>query len=289
MKLGPLLDDHIIPIRPGKKLGIVARPGHGKSTFGGYLVKQEARRIMEEGLEDKFYAAHVSWEQPVEELEAMYQETKDYGVTDVAWGRVPLDRVIKDSIRRPSLPVWLFGESLFKSTFDTPPMTIETIYESIQAIHKEWGMLPRILFLDFIQNVPVPSERDRYTQVSSAMRLISRLAIQAHTPVVIGIQANARTDDYRTPIPGMRDTEWSAVIGQLCDTLLAIWRPIKSYLPNQEPYISVGGTEYPNSDELIVLKLLKQRMEKGHGIWGLRFDPDKLSLSEYKTVDLTQF
>jgi replicative DNA helicase len=289
LKLGGQLDKFIIPIRPGRKLGLIARPGHGKTTYGGYLVNSEAQRIVVAGETDQRYAAHVSWEQPVEELEAMYQHSVGYGVTDVAWGRVPMDKVVKTAIERPKLPVWLFGDSLYKSTLDTPPMTVQNVYHAIQAIWKEWGMLPSVLFLDFIQNIPVPAEKDRYMQVSSAMRLVTRLAVQAKCPIVVGIQANQRTDDYKTPIPTMRDAEWSAVIGQLADALLALWRPVKSFLPSQEPYITIEGVDYPNNDNLFVIKLLKQRFEKGHGIWAQHLNPNTLVMKDYelKTVDVT--
>jgi replicative DNA helicase len=262
------------------------------TTYGGYLVKSEATRIMEANETDQKYAAHISWEQPVEELEAMYQNSTGYGITDVAWGRVPMGEVTKTAIKRPRLPVWLFGDSLYKSNLDTPPMTVQAVYHAIQAIWKEWRMLPSILFLDFIQNIPVPSERDRYMQVSSAMRLVTRLAVQAKCPIVIGVQANQRTDDYKMPIPTMRDAEWSAVIGQLADAVLALWRPIKSFLPIHEPFIDIAGVDYPNTENLFVMKLLKQRFEKGHGIWAQHLDPNTLIMKDYElgpTVDLTQF
>ena len=279
---GCQLDKYLIPLRPGRKLGIIGRPGMGKTTLGGYLVLREARRILAHGLQNQLYAAHVTWEQSVEELEAMYQTPEGYGVTDVAWGRVPVEQVIRDSLKRPSLPVWLFGESLYKTNLDTPLMTVETVYHAMRAVWKERKMLPSILFFDFIQNIPVPDERDRYMQVSSAMRKVSRMALQVNAPLVLGIQANQRVDDYKVPLPSMRDSEWSAVIGQLLDVLIAVWKPIRTYLPHQEEFINVGGMDYPNTDDLLVIKLLKQRFEKGYGIWAQRFDQDGMTLDDYK-------
>ena len=256
------------------------------TTLGGFMVKREAQRIVRDGEQGKRYAAHISWEQSVEELEAMYQDSTGYGVTDVAWGKVPINTVVRDSLKRPSLPVWIFGDSLYKSTLDTPPMTVEAVYDSIQGIWKTWGMLPSVLFFDYIQDIPVPLERDRYMQVSSAMRLVSRLAIQVQCPVIIGIQANQRTDDKKTPVPEMRDAEWSAVIGQKLDVLLSLWRPIRTHLPHDEPTIEVGGETYKNTEQLLVMKLLKQRFEKGYGIFAEHFDPNKLTLNDYKLTPI---
>lgn len=256
------------------------------------MVKREAIRILRDGEEKNRYAAHISWEQSVEELEAMYQESTGYGVTDVAWGRVPIDSVVKNSLKRPSMPVWLFGDSLYKSTLDTPPMTVEAIYNSIQGIWKTWGLKPSVLFFDYIQDIPVPHEKERYMQVSSAMRLVSRLAIQVQCPVIIGIQANQRTDDKKVPMPDIRDAEWSAVIGQKLDVLLSLWRPIRTHNPLDpmaEPTIHVNGADFDINENLIVIKLLKQRFEKGHGIWAQHFDPNALTLRDYRMVNLNEY
>jgi replicative DNA helicase len=289
IKFGCDLDNHIIPLRPGRALGLLGRPGHNKTSLGGYIVLGEGRRIVAADQQDTHYALHVSWEQPVEELEAMYQLASGYSVTDVAWGRVPVDDVIRNSMIRPRLPVWIFGDSLYKSTLNTPPMTVEMVYHAIKAVWKEWGMTPSVMFFDYIQDIPVPRERDRYMQVSAAMRAVKRLAVQVKCPLVLGIQANQRTDDYATPIPTLRDAEWSAVIGQKLDVVLALWKPIRTWLPNEKSYIEVGSHgEIPNTEDLLVVKLLKQRFEKGYGIWPLSFYPETMALKDYKTrtIDL---
>lgn len=281
IKFGCILDNHLIPLRPGKMLALMGRPGAGKTSVGGAVLLNEAKRLQASGLTDRFYVAHVTWEQTVEELEAMYQDSQGYNVSDVAWGRVPVEQVRADSLKRPARPVWLFGESLYSTTFDTPPMTIEMVFAGIQGIYQEWNMLPSLLFVDYVQDIPVPDEKDRYNQVSQATRLCKRLAIQAKCPIILGVQANQRTDDSKYPIPSLRDTEWSAVIGQKADAILALWRPIRTFLPHDEPTIEVAGVAYPNNDDLLVVKLLKQRFEKGQGIWAVSFNPATLALTDY--------
>ena len=259
------------------------------TSLGGTMVRKEAARIKAAGLDDKLYAAHISWEQPVEELEAMYQ-LAGYSITEMAWGNVPVEEVIAGSLKRPGLPVWLFGDSIYSTNLNTPPMTIEYVYDAITAIDKEWHMRPSFLFFDYIQDIPVPDERDRYMQVSSAMRKVKRLATQVPCPIALGVQANQRTDDYAEPIPTMRDTEWASVIAQKADTIIALWRPIRTWLPIHKPSITIGGIERKNDDLLFVIKLLKQRFGKGYGIWSVQFDMDKLEISDYppmKVYDLS--
>lgn len=280
-----LLNKSILPVRPGRVMGILGRPGAGKTTVGATILATEARRL---SLLPDFggrYALHVSWEQSVEELESIYQASPDFSISEVAWGRVPLDDVVKQSIQRPKLPVWLFGESIYNSDFDAPPMTVEMVYAGIRAAYRQWNMLPSVIFMDYIQDIPVPDERERYSQVSAAMRLVKRLALHAKCPILLGIQAGRTVDTYQSQIPTMKDAEWSAVIEQKLDVLIALWKPIRTFLPHERPTIEVGGIPYQNDDYLLVIKLLKQRFEKGYGIWGVYFDPNRMILRDYATIN----
>lgn len=287
-----VLDTAILPIRPGRTLGILARPGHGKTSLGAAILTNEARRLAKLPDFGGRYALHVSWEQSVEELESMYQASEEYTVSDVAWGRVPIDKVIEGAIRRPRLPVWIFGESIYQSEFDAPPMTVDMVYAGVRAAYAEWGMLPSVIFLDYIQDIPVPDERERHMQVASAMRQAKRLGIHAKCPVILGVQASREADSQPmygskvNPIPTMKDAQWSSVIEQKLDCLFAMWRPIRTWLPEESKTIKVGGIEYENNSNLCVIKLLKQRFEKGEGIWGIHFDPARLELRDYGTIKL---
>lgn len=294
VQFGGQMGTKLIPLRKGRVLGLLARPGHMKTTLGGYWVREEAEKIVARNETDKFYTAHICWEQPVEELEAMYQMPSGYGVTDVAWGRVPMATVIKDSLARPSLPVWLFGDSIYSTDFDSPPMTVEVILEAIHGLYKERGMLPRLLFFDYIQDIPVPDEHNRLSQVTAAMRAVKRLAVQAKCPVIVGIQANQRVDDYAIPIPAIRDAEWSSVIGQKTDALISMWKPARTTQGEEMPTIDIAGSSYMNNDNLLVIRLLKQRFEKGLGTFALDFDPNTMILRDatpavVRNVDLTRY
>jgi replicative DNA helicase len=283
VKFGCILDKHIIPLRPGRVMGLLARSGSGKTTLGSALLLQEARRIRDRGMSDNQCVIHVTWEQSVEEIEAYYHNHDGYTTTDVAWGKVPIDTLKRDAIHgeRMNLPVWVFGDSLHRTDQDTPPMTLQRVYDGIRAVRKKWRMQPRLLMFDYIQDIPVPDERDRYSQVSQAVRQVSRLAVQIQCPILLGIQANQRTDDRADPMPGMRDTEWSAVIHQKVDGMMAIMRPRRYWTPDDMPVVMVGGKEYPNCDELTAVRLLKQRGDKGYGTWAIHFDVTTMTISDW--------
>jgi replicative DNA helicase len=275
----PSLDAKIIPARAGKVVDVIARPGHGKTSLMVAMARREALKLVDLGEEDK-YVAYISWETPVEELDAGFQNMPGYDVSDLAWGRVPEDSIVENSLTRVDIPVWIFGYSLYQSSFDTPPMTVERVYEAIEGLYRRTGMRPQALFVDYIQRIPVPSEKERYMQVTSAARLIRRLGTEARCPVFLGVQANQRIDDRHSPIPSMRDAEWSAAITQDADTVLGLWRPSRTHLIAEHPYIEVGGKSWRNTEELLIIRLLKQRWESGSGIFGVNFHMPTLTLSE---------
>ena len=204
----------------------------------------------------------------------------DYSVTDLAWGRVPVSEIRRNSINRINLPIWLFGMSLYGSSFRSPPFTIERLYDSIEHIYTKYGKKPSALFLDYIQRIPVPNEKERYMQVTSATHMVRKLSVEAKTPIFLGVQANQRIDDRGSPIPSMRDAECSAAITQDADTVVGLWRPIRSHAKDEHPFIKVGDNYYHNNDKLMVLKLLKQRWESGTGIFAANMDMATLAISD---------
>jgi replicative DNA helicase len=284
VKFGFSIDDRIVPARPGKVTTIVGRPGHSKSSLMAAVAKHEANEILRYGEQTERYVGYVTFEQPVEELDAYFQTMHGFNTTDLAWGRVDIETIRKNSINRANLPVWLFGKSIYESSFKDAPLTIERLYDAIEAIYDKHGLLPSALFIDYIQRINVPSETERYMQVTKAVHLVRQLAAEAKCPIFLGAQANQRVDDKATPIPAMNSIEWSAVIGQDSDTVLALWKPIRNISPWESEYIKVGNHMYRNDNNLLVLKLLKQRWDSGHGIWAADMDMATLEIRDAKPV-----
>ncbi len=102
-------------------------------------------------------------------------------------------------------------------------------------------------------------------------------------PIIIGVQARREVDHYKHQIPTLSDAQWSSSIEQIADKQIAIWRPIKTHDPSDEPFIEVGGNSFTNDESLFVIKLLKQRFERGYGVWAVRFEPQTLKLHDYET------
>lgn len=284
---GCVMDKHVIPLHPGDLMAVLARPGHGKSSWMAYMAKHAAQDIVKRGAKDEV-VVYVTWEQTVEEIEAFFQSGDDYTSTDMAWGRASMDAIKSKSVKRVNLPIWTFGESKRHEGIDRPKMTVDYVYEAVESMWDDYKVKPVLMCLDYVQIMPTASsgKADRIFQVHEAVNNAKQLAIRMGLPIVIGVQAGRTVDTYKNPIPTMSDAQWSSSIEQVVDKLIAVWRPAKTHDPDKEPYITIAGTEYKNDDELFVVKLLKQRFDAGFGTWAVKFKPQTLQLWDYETYNL---
>jgi len=278
---GCVLDKFVIPLHPGDLMAVVARPGHGKSSWMAYMARREAENIIKRGKQDSQTVVYVSWEQPIEEIEAFFQSGDEYTSSDMAWGRVPLETIKKRAIKRVNLPVWTIGTSLRHANIRKPTMTVDMVYQAIEAMYEEYKISPTLVLLDYLQIVPAgPGERR--DQVTEATYNAKRLAMQIGAPIIAGVQAARGVDAYKNPLPTMSDAQWSSAIEQTADKQISIWRPSKTHPIEDNPTIEVGGEDYANDEDLFIIKLLKQRFERGFGVWAVKFKPQTLELYDYE-------
>lgn len=281
IKYGCILDRYIIPLHPGDLMAVVARPGHGKSSWMAYMAKRTALDIVARGAQEKEAVVYISWEQPIEEIEAFFQAGKDYTSSDMAWGRADMDVIKTRSVKRVNLPVWTIGASLRHANIKKPVMTVDMVYQAIEGMFDEYGISPKLVLLDYLQIVPA-GHGERRDQVTEATYNAKRLAMQIGAPIIAGVQAGRRVDDYKSPLPTMADAQWSSAIEQTADKQISVWRPRKTHDPEEYPKIPVEGIEYKNDEDLFIIKLLKQRFERGYGAWAVRFKPETLELFDYE-------
>ena len=283
---GCVMDDYIIPLHPGDLMAVVARPGHGKSSWMAYMAKREAAEIIKRKTLDTEAVVYVSWEQPIEEIEAFFQSGDDYNSSDMAWGRVPLDIIKRKAIKRAGLPIWTIGHSLRHANFKKPTLTVDIVYEAIESMYHEFGIRPTLVCLDYLQIVKTDKGGDRLVQVTEATYAAKELAMKVGAPIIAGVQAGRKVDDYKKPVPTMSDAQWSSAIEQTADKQISLWRPSKTHSKEDYPTVEVGGVDYYNDEDLLVIKLLKQRFERGFGVWAVRFQPHTLQIWDYETHDI---
>lgn len=274
----PSIDRVMIPMRPGDVVGILARPGHGKSTMAAYLARHTAKRITAAG-DDKSCVAYVTFEQSIEEMESMFEIDADagYDLTDVAWGRADIDAMIRNSVKRLSLPVVLIGKSQSRRKA-TPRMTVDNVYRALAALETDYSVKPSLVVLDYIQIIPVDKPSDRVAQVGEAIVRSKELAIDIGAPVVFCVQAGRRVDDYGEKIPTAADCQWASAIEQTADKLIGIWRPVLTEDP--DAVLNMAGREVKITQTLFIARLLKQRMAQAGQTFILNFAPQFVRLSD---------
>ena len=285
---GCVLDKVLIPLHPGDLMAVVARPGHGKSSFMAYLARRTARQIVVAGKDSDQCVIYVSWEQSVEEIEAFFQSGRTYTSTDLAWGRVPTDTVIRQSLDRPALPVWLMGNSVTAADPHRKPMYVDDVYNEIRWLRDRFGLTPALICLDYLQIIPLRGDAERNRQVHEAVIDAKHLALAIGCPIVAGVQASRAVDDRQSPIPTLADAQWSSSIEQTADKQIALFRPSRHKTPDEQPVVRIGDYQYDNVPELLVVRVLKQRFDVGYGTYAVRFVPETLEMADYDVMRLEQ-
>ena len=274
----PSMDKVMIPMRPGDVTGIIARPGHGKSTTSAYLARHIGKQIAETGAKDQC-VVYVTFEQSIEEIESMFEIDGDsgYDLSDVAWGRADIDAMIRSSVKRLSLPVVLIGKSQSRRK-QTPRMTVDNVYRALASLETDYHVKPSLVVLDYIQIIPVEKAADRITQVGEAIVRSKELAIDIGAPIVFCVQASRKVDDYGEKIPTASDCQWASAIEQTADKLIGIWRPVLTEEP--DAVLNMGGREVKITQNLFIARLLKQRMAQAGQTFVLNFAPQYVRLSD---------
>jgi len=278
----PCVDQYVIPQRPGDLTIICGRPGSGKSSLLARQAKRTAQEIASRGAQYEECVLYVSWEQHAEELEAYFEADDSYTVSDYAWGRVDIADVRRKANRRAALPLWMVGHSKKNVALQTKPLTLSVVFEAIESMVHTYEKAPKPVLLCFDYAQLIPYERgqfkNRYEQVKEAIVETKQLALRVGCPVMVAAQARREVDSYKDPVPGMTDGQESSGLEQAPDKFFGIWRPWKTH--RDKATVEIAGHEIPNSPELFVLRMAKQRLEDGEHTWILSFDMGELKLAE---------
>ena len=275
------IDSVVIPMRPGELVSIIARPGHGKTSLLAYFAREQARRIAARNGKDDEVVVYVTWEQSAEELEAFFAGSSKFSITDVAWGRVDLEDIRRWAVKRAGVPLWVIGHGIGRAGQKAPRMTPDVVLTSIETMRKDYGVKPALMLFDYMQMIPVNQARDRIQQVTEVPIRIKELALRIGAPAIVGVQASRAVDSRMEKIPQMQDAQWASSIEQTSDKIFSLWRPYQT--EDRGKRIKFGEREIEVTENLLILRLLKQRGDRGRHTWAMYFDPAYLKLAELDT------
>lgn len=279
---GCVLDNVLLPLQPGKMMGIAGRPGMGKTSLMSFWLDREAKAIVTEGRE-KECCVFCGWDQQAEETETVFQDIRGYTVTDLAWGKADMDAVRANALPRVSLPIYHIGYSYRHNGQQRPPApTLDDVYEIVQYIEFELGLHVSLIAFDYIQKVPLGrSGRSRVEEVTEAWYRTNELLSRIGAAGMVAIQASREADQRKLPIPEMSDMQWGSTGEQELDVLLSLLKPIRMFPVHEYPYINVKGVEYANDDRLLLIKVLKQRFAHGYGIYPVSLDMSTMTMTDF--------
>jgi len=279
----PAIDRKMIPMKPGDMTSIIARPGHGKTTLLARFAKQEAKQIMERKMGDSECVVYVTWETSTEELvNLFYASQGGMSATDLAWGRVPEEDVMRRAAKWARVPIWVIGHGVANAGKPTPRMTPDVVFEAIEAMEGDWGVKPRLLLFDYLQLMPIERTHSRVEQVTEAAIRAKELALRVGAPVIVGVQARRDVDFRDDKTPEMGDAQWASSIEQASDKIFGIWRPFVTDRDKEMLRVKYQGLyrKLRITPELAILKMRKQRGDVGQHTWYLSFSPADLRLCE---------
>lgn len=282
----PVLDKHCLPMRPGELTTILGRPGMGKSSLLAALAIQEAKRIVEREQEKHEAVVFVTWENSVEELANLLLSGKGHSTTDTVRGLVPIEQVEKESLSLLRKPIFIIGRGVGRLDAHKTRMTPDVVFEAIESMWDYWEIKPTLLLFDFLQLIPSKTHKDRLEQVTEAPIRIKELALTIGAPAVAAVQAARRVDTYKVKIPKPGDAQWSSAIEQISDRMLGLWRPILT--EDVETITTGNGKVIPITENLLLVRKLKERFNTGTANMILYFDPALLWLCEMEILNLTE-
>jgi len=284
------LDETIIPFHPGDLISIIGRPGSAKSSLLIYLARREAERI-HQATEEGSCVVYVTWEQSVPELEAMLEADDDVTLDAIAWGRADVDKVITKGQYRANLPIWIIGMGLGSAGLGRGEMTPSVVFRAIEmletgALHGEDMKLhPTLMLFDYVQLIPPEGGwiYQKWQQVYEAVNACKRLAVRVGCPIVIAAQAGREVDKFDDKVPQLGSGQMSSAIEQASDKVIGVMRPI-TFMDEGDTLEARDGRRYTVTDNLLVMRLLKQRMASPIGRFYLYFNPATFRLAQAQWI-----
>ena len=277
----PAIDKVVVPMRPGNLTCVLARPGHAKTSLLVYLARLEAQRILERGTEDHEIVVYTTWEQTSEELTTMLMTDKSVTYSDVVWGRADVEEIKRRAVKGARNPIWIIGHGISRAGLNMPRMSPDLVLSAIETIEQDHGRKPTLLLFDYLQLIPTRVAKERVQQVTEMPILLKELSNRIGVPAAAAVQASRDVDTRKIQIPEMSDAQWASSIEQTADKVFGLWRPIKSF--EETDTVEVGNKTYPVTENLLVIRLLKQRGERGRHTWAMYFDPELMHLAELET------
>ena len=286
------VDEIMFPGKPGHVIAVLGRTNHGKSQFMQWFARSQATFICEREWQgqakDNQCVVFVTWEQAVEEVVCFdLAQSAKLSSRDVMLGKITDEQLKRlhliDGMKRAVMPIYLIGHSVQEGKA-RPALTLSAIREGLRLLKKNHDVRPRVLFLDYLQEITPEQGRTKEEQTRYNASTLKDIAFEMRCVVVIGTQAK-RDSNSRIWLPQIDDSEWTSTLEHTCDVIFGIWYPHRAIGIELGDVITRGDVSMTVTKNLFILGILKQRWGEADRWWPLYVDP---SINDIKPMQLTR-
>ena len=267
----------ILPMMPGEVMGVIARPGHGKTSWMVRWARYRSQFLRERG-ETTRAVVYITLEQSIEELNAFnLAADRRISITKMAMGKITPEEwliCLKEGINRRFMPLWNIG---YSSMTDKKQIRVDAdaMRGALDVVRTTHGLTIDSVFIDYLQRMPYDRAESKTVGVSDNLDAVKTIALTQRCPVVIGVQARREVDESPEKMPSLDDGQWTSNIEQTCDKVITLMRPCNYYKEGEMCLDKVvRGTDQ------MVLQVLKQKLGPANFRKWVKFDPIYNMLNE---------
>lgn len=277
----PALDEYLVPLWIGDICVIIALTSNGKSFLGRVAVSNYLLRVGRSGAP----VIWVSTEETLEKVAALFIARMIDGISylDIVQGRVPVDDFIRAAsspglFRLMDLPLYIIAHS---SNIEERDQGIRNLnINEIRASITSLGERPGLVVLDYLQRVRTTEDIgvSKQQQVSDIVEGLRAFTDEFKTTLMVMSQAKARVVERATPMPGIMDSEWSAVMGHSAELGIASWIPRTTHTHGANIRIGQHSFILDANQSLMAIQVAKQKDGDMGRVFIVEYDPINLTL-----------
>jgi len=270
---------------------IVARPSEGKTVLTLAQARAMSRAIQAGLVPDSEHkvVVYASVEMITEDVETIINADDNWNATQLIRGEAPTDVIQHRAIKRPQLPLWMIGRSRRFFGQKQPDLNAENILASLKIMQKDYGKIPHVLFVDYLQYLPSIEKGysgSRTEVTESVVREMKELSMIAGIPVILTAQARRETEDSKDKLPGLRSIQHTSFAEQTADRVYSIHRPIRARKDEDEQFFYLNGESYNLDMNLMLVRHLKGRLEQAGSTYAIHLNPTTLECKKATTIDM---
>lgn len=198
------LDQHLMPLRPGRLVVIASRPGVGKTAMAETISDTAAQHGP---------VLHVSLEMAAEELtDRAMARMSGISAQEIMRGTVDPERIEEHLLRRGDLPI---------TYMDDGSSTTGDILSAAQRVKMQNDNKLALIIVDYLQLVADPDKGsgNEVYRVGSIAHALKRMSLKLKVPVVALAQLN-RAIEHDRRAPRLSDLRDSGAIEQDADVVV---------------------------------------------------------------------